>query len=213
MAGHLMTESVKSAQGRTFILFTAYRTLSRFYDEISPILAAAGILCLRQGEMQRGMLLKRFVKAERAVLFATDSFWEGVDVAGDDLSQIIIARLPFRVPTEPIQQARSEDVVRNGGDAFFDFSIPTAVIRFRQGFGRLIRSRSDRGTVLVLDSRIATKRYGKIFLKSLPDVGITIDTSEVVQREVDTFFSKASFSKGSLPDSSLTEVEVVGEVK
>jgi ATP-dependent DNA helicase DinG len=125
------------------------------------------------------------------VLFGTDSFWEGVDVKGEALRLVIIARLPFQVPTEPVQQARSEQIEINGGDSFREFSIPQAVIKFRQGFGRLIRSRDDHGAVLILDRRITTKGYGKTFLRSLPDTDLVRgDSDEVFVRMVEFFGKK-----------------------
>ena len=106
------------------------------------------------------------------MLFATDSFWEGIDVKGDALECVILTRLPFKVPTEPIIEARAEAIEKAGGDSFYDYSLPIAVIKFKQGFGRLIRSRDDRGVVIIFDSRVATKRYGKIFLQSFRMHGV-----------------------------------------
>ena len=127
-------------------------------------------------------------RTHNAVLFGTDSFWEGVDVKGEALRLVIIARLPFQVPTEPVQQARSEQIEADGGDSFRDFSIPQAVIKFRQGFGRLIRSRDDRGAVLILDRRVTTKGYGKIFLRSLPDTELVRGDSDEVFTRMEAFF-------------------------
>jgi ATP-dependent DNA helicase DinG len=147
-----------------------------------------GIVSLKQGETGRHALLTRFRKEQNAVLFGTDSFWEGVDVKGEALRLVIMTRLPFQVPTEPVQQARSERIEATGGDSFRDFSIPQAVIKFRQGFGRLIRSRDDRGAVLILDRRLTTKGYGKIFLRSLPDVELVRGDSERCLRGCVSFF-------------------------
>jgi ATP-dependent DNA helicase DinG len=138
-----------------------------------------GLTVLRQGEgATRHQLLARFRKEKNAVLFGTDSFWEGVDVKGDSLRLVIIARLPFHVPSEPIQQARAERITALGGDPFREMSVPQAVLKLRQGFGRLIRSRDDRGAVIILDNRIVTKNYGSRFLKSLPKAAQLIAPSD-----------------------------------
>ncbi|MBR5704489.1 MAG: helicase, partial [Deltaproteobacteria bacterium] len=126
------------------------------------------------------------------VLFATDSFWEGVDVPGRALEQIIIVKLPFRVPTEPIQQARVEALQREGGDPFREYTVPQAVIRFKQGFGRLIRSRADRGVVLILDSRVVNKYYGALFLDSLPETRRAEGDTQTVLAAMRQFFEAGS---------------------
>jgi len=148
-----------------------------------------GLVGMKQGETSRHALLARFRKEQHGVLFGTDSFWEGVDVKGEALRLVIITRLPFQVPTEPVQQARSEQIEANGGDSFREFSIPQAVIKFRQGFGRLIRSRDDRGAVLILDRRITTKGYGKIFLRSLPETELVTGDSNEIFRRMSQFFT------------------------
>ena len=125
---------------------------------------------LKQGQMSRGRLLDRFKEDRRSVLFGTDSFWEGIDVKGDQLRLVIIPRLPFRVPTEPVQQARYERLEAQGLDPFRAYALPQAVLRFRQGFGRLIRTQKDSGIVLLLDRRVTNQWYGRVFLASLPDV-------------------------------------------
>ena len=135
-------------------------------------------------------MLDRFRADANSVLFGTDSFWEGVDVAGDSLQCVILPKLPFRVPTEPIQQARSEAIEARTGNAFMDYSVPQAVIKFRQGFGRLIRRRSDRGVVVVLDQRILTKRYGRIFLESLPPLSVVQGDRDTVFQEMEKFFQQ-----------------------
>jgi len=159
---------LQATQGGTFVLFTAYGALHRAAGALGSALQQRGLTLLRQGEMNRHLLLTRFVADPRAALFATDSFWEGVDVRGDALRCVIITRLPFRVPTEPIEQARVEAIESRGGNAFAEHTVPQAVIKLKQGFGRLIRARSDRGAVVLLDSRVVRKPYGRVFLDSLP---------------------------------------------
>ncbi|MFM7808967.1 MAG: helicase C-terminal domain-containing protein, partial [Planctomycetota bacterium] len=124
---------------------------------------------LRASSVKRGMMLQRFVEDGRAVLFGVSSFWQGVDVRGDALRNVIITRLPFESPDRPLTKARLEKLQAEGGDPFRQDSLPRAILRFRQGFGRLIRSGTDRGQVVVLDARIATKGYGQAFLDALPD--------------------------------------------
>jgi ATP-dependent DNA helicase DinG len=180
--------AVAIAKGGAFILFTSYDLLNKVYSTLAPDLARLGLVALKQGETGRHALLARFRKEENAVLFGTDSFWEGVDVKGEALRLVIIARLPFQVPTEPVQQARAEQIQASGGDPFREFSVPQAVIKFRQGFGRLIRSRDDRGAVLILDRRVTTKGYGRIFLRSLPDTELITGDSTEVFTKMEAFF-------------------------
>jgi ATP-dependent DNA helicase DinG len=123
---------------------------------------------LKQGDNNRQTLLQEFKTIDRSVLFGTDSFWEGVDVVGEALRCVIIVKLPFKVPTEPIIQARTEAITARGGDPFMEYSLPQAIVKFKQGVGRLIRNRRDRGCILCLDQRLLTKQYGKQFLNSLP---------------------------------------------
>ena len=183
-----IVQAVRISQGRAFVLLTSYRSLHQIADAVSRQLSAEFAL-LRQGDLPRTQLLERFVAARKGVLFGTDSFWEGVDVRGDALSLVVLPRLPFRVPTEPIQQARCERIVARGGDAFADLSLPQAVLRFRQGFGRLIRHRDDRGTVLVLDTRLHSRSYGPRFLQSLPDGLKGMKTpAEPIYEEMERFF-------------------------
>ncbi|MCK5913687.1 MAG: helicase, partial [Desulfuromusa sp.] len=176
------------SQGRSFVLFTSYALLRQVHDELSPILEAQRLRCLRQGQENRHQLLKRFAEDENSILFGTDSFWEGVDVPGRSLEQVIIARLPFRVPTEPVLEARSQAIEQRGGDPFMEYTVPQAVIRFKQGFGRLIRHRNDRGVVMILDSRVVKRGYGRMFLRSLPPARVVRGSSDEVFTEVGQFF-------------------------
>ena len=121
-----------------------------------------------QGEAPRAQLVRRFTESGRGILLGVASFWEGVDVPGDPLRGLVIAKLPFRVPTEPLTAARMEALEQDGGSGFFRYMLPHAALRLKQGFGRLIRSRSDTGIVVILDSRVKTKRYGRLFLDALP---------------------------------------------
>lgn len=181
--------AVTISQGGAFVLFTSFELLKQTHASLKSELEQAGLTVLRQGEGDsRHHLLARFRKERHAVLFGTDSFWEGVDVKGDALRLVIIARLPFQVPSEPIQQARAERISAQGGDPFREMSVPQAVLKLRQGFGRLIRSRSDRGAVLILDTRIVTKNYGKRFLKSLPEAAQVIGSTDEVFEQLEHFF-------------------------
>jgi ATP-dependent DNA helicase DinG len=165
----LVIEAIKRSDGGTFVLCTSYALVNRLHADAQHELGDT-LPLLKQGSMGRGHLLARFKQDRRSVLFGTDSFWEGIDVKGDNLRLVIIPRLPFRVPTEPVQQARHERLEAQGLDPFRAYSLPQAVLRFRQGFGRLIRTQSDRGAVLLLDRRVTNHWYGRVFLSSLPDV-------------------------------------------
>lgn len=175
-------------KGHAFILFTSFYALDYVHGRLETELKASGITALKQGTAARTRLLDRFRSDTSSVLFATDSFWEGVDVPGDALQCVVLTKLPFRVPTEPILQARSEAIEEAGGNAFMDFTVPQAVIKFRQGFGRLIRRRTDRGAIVVLDRRVTTKHYGKVFLESLPGVRVVSGPSDGVYMALRKFF-------------------------
>lgn len=182
-------KAVLCSEGRSFVLFTSYALLRQVYEELSPILTAQKLNCLRQGQENRHRLLKRFAEDETSILFGTDSFWEGVDVPGRSLEQVVIARLPFKVPTEPVLEARAQAIEQRGGDAFMEYTVPQAVIRFKQGFGRLIRHRNDRGVVLILDTRVVKKGYGRMFLRSLPPARVVKGNSSEVFDAIGHFFA------------------------
>ena len=183
-----------AAEGRTLVLFTAYDALRRTAVAVSPSLAEHAITLLKQGDDDRFRLLETFKNDATSVLFATDSFWEGVDVPGESLSQVIIVKLPFSVPNDPVFAARAELAEKNGGSAFMDLSVPQAVIKFRQGFGRLMRRGDDCGTITVLDKRIVEKRYGEIFTKSVPKTyrmyAPIAEIAEITKKFLDTLSKK-----------------------
>lgn len=171
-------QHVRATDGGAFVLFTSFAHLNAVADEISGELSRDGIPVLAQGrDGTRSQILERFRQDENSVLLGAASFWQGVDVRGRGLRNVIITRLPFDPPDRPLTQARLERIEERGGNPFMEESLPRAVIRFKQGFGRLIRSRSDHGRVVVLDPRIATARYGRIFLDALPP-GVPIRTIE-----------------------------------
>ena len=178
---------LEASQGHALVLFTSHEAMRSAYEAARPRLAELGIAAMRQGEDERSRLLDAFKADLSSVLFATDSFWEGVDAPGETLQLVIICKLPFRVPTDPVQLARSEAVERKGGNAFMEISLPEAVIRLKQGFGRLIRHSEDRGAVAILDSRIATKRYGQLFVQSLPECRLVAENLERIEKEVAKF--------------------------
>jgi ATP-dependent DNA helicase DinG len=155
--------------GKAFVLFTSYQTLKRQADALANFFRMERINCLVQGgDLPRHRMLQRFKEDRDSVLFGTDSFWQGVDVPGEALSNVIITRLPFAVPDHPLTQARCERIVSSGGDAFREYSLPEALLKFRQGVGRLIRTGTDKGIVVILDNRVLTKQYGKSFMAVLP---------------------------------------------
>jgi ATP-dependent DNA helicase DinG len=163
-----LAELIKTVGGRTMVLFTSYVMMNQVTLRCRELLAGQGFLLFQQGEGQRHKLLHDFKNNPAAVLLATASFWEGVDVKGRALETLVIVRLPFKVPTEPVVQARSEFISSRGGDPFRDYALPQAAISLKQGVGRLIRSQEDRGLVVITDERIVTKNYGLRLRESLP---------------------------------------------
>ena len=161
-------QTVAKTGGSAFVLFTSYAQLSKSYEAASDYLEKRNIRTLKQGQMPNVKLVTTFKEDIHSTLFATDSFWEGVDAPGDTLRYVILTRLPFRMPSDPLEQAKVESMERRGLNPFMDYSLPSAVIRFKQGFGRLIRSKNDYGVVTLLDSRALNKSYGRLFFQSLP---------------------------------------------
>lgn len=175
-------ELIKMSKGRTLVLFTSYFMLNSMSDKLSEyITKELGYTFLKQGDMQRTPLIDKFRSDTHSVLFATSSYWEGIDVQGDSLSSVIITKLPFDVPDQPIIQARMDDINNKGGNAFADYQVPMAIMKFKQGFGRLIRSTTDKGVVTVLDERIIKMGYGKRFLRSLPPINIIRQKEELTK--------------------------------
>jgi ATP-dependent DNA helicase DinG len=170
-------------KGRAFCLFTSYQQMRDLYERL---LTELGYPLLLQGTAPRKALLEEFRMTPNAVLFGTSSFWQGVDVQGEALSCVIIDRLPFAVPSDPVVQARMRAIEEGGGSPFFEYQVPSAVITLKQGFGRLIRSLEDRGVLMLLDPRIQRQRYGRVFLESLPPYRVTQDIAAV-----ESFFSGA----------------------
>jgi ATP-dependent DNA helicase DinG len=171
-------EILRRTRGRAFVLFTSYGVLRAVQERVAPVLPYP---LLVQGEAPRSVLLDRFRATPHAVLLATASFWQGVDVAGEQLSCVIIDKLPFASPGDPITAARVEAITADGGDAFHDYQVPLAVLAMLQGLGRLIRHRHDRGVLAVLDPRLRTMAYGRRFLDSFPPAPVVHDLAQVAR--------------------------------
>src|SRR5437899_1752695 len=166
---------VEKTDGRAFVLFTNYRHMQQVAAAIQKFFVEKGMNLLMQGAgAPRSKLLEQFKSTPRSVLFGTDSFWGGVDVPGEALSNVIITRLPFAVPDHPLIEAKLELIEERGGDAFTEYSLPEAILKLRQGVGRLIRTKSDRGIIVILDNRIVTRPYGRAFLAALPKCPVEI---------------------------------------
>jgi ATP-dependent DNA helicase DinG len=167
---------LRLSRGRAFVLFTSFQQMRLVYERVSPVIEYPTLL---QGTAPRSALLEGFRSTPGAVLFATASFWQGVDVPGEQLSCVIIDKLPFAVPSDPVVEARIRSIREDGGNPFYDYQIPQAALALKQGFGRLIRSRSDRGVLALLDNRISKQRYGQVFFDSLPDYAFTTEIDDV----------------------------------
>ncbi len=181
-AGREVIEILKRTQGRAFVLFTSYATM-RAVQAMAEMALSYPVLA--QGSAPRSHLLKQFRTTPHAVLFATSSFWQGVDVVGEALSCVIVDKLPFASPSDPVTAARIDLIRTRGGDAFNEYQVPLAILTLQQGLGRLIRHRRDRGVLAVLDPRLQTKGYGRRFVESFPPAPVVHDLSHI-----DAFFSQ-----------------------
>lgn len=175
-AAEVVAEILHLSRGRAFVLFTSYQQMRQVYELVEPRI---GYPTLIQGSAPRNILLEEFRRTPHCVLFATASFWQGVDVPGEQLSCVIIDKLPFAVPSDPVVEARIRMLREEGRNPFYEYQIPQAALALKQGFGRLIRSRKDRGVLALLDNRITKARYGQVFFDSLPDYSFTTDVAEV----------------------------------
>ena len=170
-------QSLKKTHGKALVLFTSYYLMNTVYNAVRQSVEKEkdNRRVLIQGDgVSNPKLLDQFKEDTDSVLFGTDSFWQGVDVPGEALSNVIITKLPFPVPSHPLEEARIESIEARGGNSFLEHSLPEAILKFRQGVGRLIRTKSDQGIIMVLDSRIVQKRYGQNFLAAIPQCPVTI---------------------------------------
>jgi ATP-dependent DNA helicase DinG len=197
----VVVELAEMSGGGIFVLFTSHQALRRVAELLRQVGADTKWPLYVQGEGDRFRILEGFVEARHGILLGTTSFWEGVDVPGEPLRGLVIQKLPFRVPTEPITAARMEAIEAGGGDSFRDFMLPQAAIRLKQGFGRLIRSHTDRGAILVLDDRIVTKRYGRYLRDSLPEAPLVKGAWSDVRRRLEAFYQGTADGASALGTS------------
>ena len=185
IAEFLKAMLIKS-KGKTFVLFTSYSTLNYMYYMLRDELEANGIELFIHGKAPRTQLINMYVNGRNPVLFGTDSFWEGVDIKGKQLSSVIIVKIPFKVPSDPVTEAIIEHITAQGKNSFTEYQVPEAVIKFKQGIGRLIRSKSDSGTITILDNRIINKKYGRYFIESIPTKNINVIGKTAILKDITT---------------------------
>lgn len=181
---------IEVSGGGTLILFTSYASMQKTFEGTKAFLQGSSVNLFKQGDLSRRLTIEAFKEGNNSVLFATASFWEGVDIPGETLRSVIIAKLPFEVPTEPLAEARAEALTKAGKSPFAVYSLPRACVKFKQAFGRLIRTKDDRGVVVCLDNRLVTKPYGKVFLNSLPSCPVVKAPFAEVEKALREFFEK-----------------------
>ena len=175
-------EAIRSTKGHCFLLFTSYSTLNFLYNQLKSRFSEKEYTLIKQNDFPRHEMIEIFKNSKNPILFGTDSFWEGVDVQGEQLKSVIITKLPFKVPNDPVTEAIIENIRKNGQNPFNDYQVPQAVIKFKQGVGRLIRSKTDSGNIIILDNRIIKKMYGKKFLATLPRNKVVESKSEILKK-------------------------------
>jgi len=175
-------EAIKSTKGHCFLLFTSYSALNFLYNQLKSRFSEKEYTLIKQNDFPRHEMIEIFKNSKNPILFGTDSFWEGVDVQGEQLKSVIITKLPFKVPNDPVTEAIIENIRKNGQNPFNDYQVPQAVIKFKQGVGRLIRSKTDSGNIIILDNRIIKKMYGKKFLTVLPRNKVIESKSNILKR-------------------------------
>jgi ATP-dependent DNA helicase DinG len=185
----VVRDMAELTDGGLFVLFTSYRALNRLAAGLRKDGKHLPWPLFVQGEAPRAQLLESFIQSGRGILLGTDSFWEGVDVPGHPLRGLVIPKLPFKVPSEPVTSARIEAIEAQGGNSFLTYMLPHAAIRLKQGFGRLIRSRSDRGAVVILDGRIVGKSYGRYLVESLPPARLVVGSWTECRTELASFYA------------------------
>ena len=185
IAEFLKAMLIKS-KGKTFVLFTSYSTLNYMYYMLRDELEANGIELFIHGKAPRTQLINMYINGRNPVLFGTDSFWEGVDIKGKQLSSVIIVKIPFKVPSDPVTEAIIEHITAQGKNSFTEYQVPEAVIKFKQGIGRLIRSKSDSGAITILDNRIINKKYGRYFIESIPTKNINVIGKTAILKDITT---------------------------
>ena len=188
----LCAKLIVASGGGALVLFTSYAMLQSTFEKTQQLLRDSPYSFLKQGDQSRRLIIDAFRGVNNGVLFATASFWEGVDVPGAALRSVIIAKLPFDVPSDPLAEARAEELKKNGANPFFTYSLPRACVRFKQAFGRLIRRKDDRGAVVCLDNRLLTKSYGKAFFNSLPPCPVLKETFADLTERLKAFYTAST---------------------